>query len=207
LRSNLLCKLSGLLCKLSGLLCKLSGRLCKLSENIDLENTRPVFCFTNSPVTQTEILDSINQLQPKKSSDLNGISMFFLKKVMNSILKPFHHIVLSSLSTGVVPTQLKIAKVIPIFKSGDQSALDNYRSISLLSNFTKILEKVVGNRLTSYPENNELLSPSQFGFRKGRSTMHPLVHFINTVSTAPNKKHHSIAIFCDPSTRWTIKSC
>jgi hypothetical protein len=166
-------------------------------ENIDLENNRPVFCFTNSPVTQTEILDSINQLQPKKSSDLNGISMFFLKKVMNSILKPFHHIVLSSLSTGVVPTQLKIAKVIPIFKSGDQSALDNYRPISLLSNFSKILEKVVGNRLTSYLENNELLSPSQFGFRKGRSTMHPLVHFMNTVSTALNKKHHSIAIFCD----------
>jgi hypothetical protein len=116
---------------------------------------------------------------------------------MNSILKPFHHIVLSSLSTGVVPSQLKIAKVIPIFKSGDQAALDNYRPISLLSNFSKILEKVVGNRLTSYLENNELLSPSQFGFRKGRSTMHPLVHFMNTVSTALNKKHHSIAIFCD----------
>jgi sarcosine oxidase/L-pipecolate oxidase len=156
---------------------------------------REHICKTMQKFLQVHL--DLEQLQPKKSLDFNGISMFFLKKVMNSILKPFHHIVLSSLSTGVVPSQLKIAKIIPIFKSGDQAALDNYRPISLLSNFSKILEKVVGNRLTSYLENNELLSPSQFGFRKGRSTMHPLVHFMNTVSTALNKKHHSIAIFCD----------
>jgi hypothetical protein len=106
-------------------------------------------------------------------------------------------VILLSLSSGIVPTQLKIAKGIPIFKSGDQTAMDNYRPISLLSNFSKILEKVVGNRLTSYLESNELLSPSQFGFRKERSTMHPLVHFMNTVSSALNKKHHTIAIFCD----------
>ncbi len=56
---------------------------------------------------------------------------------------------------------------------------------------------MVGNGLTTHLENNELLSPSQFGFRKGRSTVHPLVHFMNSVSTALNKKHHSIAIFCD----------
>ena len=114
--------------------------------------------------------------------------MFFLKKVINSIIKPFHHIVHLSLLTGIVPSQLKIAKVVPIFKSGDQTLLDNYRPISLLSNFSKILEKVVGNRLTTHLENNELLSPSQFGFRKGRSTVHPLVHFMNSVSTALNKK-------------------
>jgi hypothetical protein len=166
-------------------------------ENIEQDNTIPVFCFSTSPVTQTEILDSIKQLQPKKSTDINGISMFFLKKVINSIIKPFHHIVHLSLLTGIVPSQLKIAKVVPIFKSGDQTLLDNYRPISLLSNFSKILEKVVGNCLTTHLENNELLSPSQFGFRKGRSTVHPLVHFMNSVSTALNKKHHSIAIFCD----------
>lgn len=162
-----------------------------------MDNNGPVFSFADNPVTHAEILESIKQLQPKKSSDFNGISMFFLKKVINSILKPFHHIVLLSLSTGIVPSQLKIAKVIPIFKSGDHTVMDNYRPISLLSNFSKILEKVVGNRLTSYLEDNELLSPSQYGFRKGRSTMHPLVHFMNSVSTALNKKHHAIAIFCD----------
>jgi hypothetical protein len=102
-----------------------------------------------------------------------------------------------SLSSGTVPSQLKIAKVIPIFKSGDHSVLDNYRPILLLSNFSKILEKLVSNRLTKFIEENNLFNPAQYGFWKSRSTVHPLVHFMNTVSEALNKKHHVISIFCD----------
>ena len=75
--------------------------------------------------------------------------------------------------------------------------MDNYRPISLLSNFSKIYEKIMSNRLTSYIEENELFTNCQYGFRKDHSTVHPLVHFMNTVSTALNKKHHVIAIFCD----------
>jgi len=83
---------------------------------------------------------------------------------------------------------LKIAKVVPIFKSGDPTLMDNYRPISLLNNFSKIFEKVMANRLTSYIEENNLFSPSQYGFRKSHSTIHPLVQFLNTVSSALNKK-------------------
>jgi len=86
---------------------------------------------------------------------------------------------------------------VPIFKSGDSTLMDNYRPISLLNNFSKIYEKVMANRLTSYIEENNLFSPSQYGFRKSHSTIHPLVQFMNSVSSALNKKHHVIAIFCD----------
>jgi hypothetical protein len=79
----------------------------------------PVFCFVNTPVSFTEIRDSVNQLQPKKLQDFNGISMFFVKKVIEPILIPLKHVFHLSLSTGTIPNQLKIAKVIPIFKSGD----------------------------------------------------------------------------------------
>ena len=104
---------------------------------------------------------------------------------------------LSIYCTGVFPSQLKIAKVVPIFKSGDPAAMDNYKPISLLNNFSKIYEKIMASRLTKYIEENGLLSPSQYGFRKNHSTMYPIVHFMNTVSSALNKKHHVIAIFCD----------
>jgi hypothetical protein len=97
----------------------------------------------------------------------------------------------------MVPVQLKIAKVVPIHKSGDKSKMDNYRPISLLSNFSKILEKIVATRLMDHLEINELLSESQFGFRKKHSTLHPLVHFMNFVTNAFNKKEHALAIFCD----------
>ncbi|MFN9908220.1 MAG: reverse transcriptase domain-containing protein, partial [bacterium] len=75
--------------------------------------------------------------------------------------------------------------------------MDNYRPISLLSIFSKILEKVVCNRLCSFLETNNILSGAQFGFRPGHSTVHPMVHFVNHLSKALNNKEHSIAIFCD----------
>ncbi len=75
--------------------------------------------------------------------------------------------------------------------------MDNYRPLSLLDNFSKILEKVVYIRLSTFVESNNLITLSQFGFMKEHSTIHPLIHFVNNVSTALNKIHHVIAIFCD----------
>ncbi len=72
---------------------------------------------------------------------------------------PLQHIINLSFETSVVPNQMKIAKGIPLFKSGDPLSMDNYRPISLLSSFSKILEKIVANRLCNYLETNNLLSP------------------------------------------------
>ena len=102
-----------------------------------------------------------------------------------------------SLATGIVPLQLKIAKIVPVFKSGNTAVMDNYRPIALLSNFSKILEKVVCLRLYSFLDSNNILSGSQFGFRQGHSTTHPMVHFLNYISNAFEKKHHVLAVFCD----------
>ena len=93
--------------------------------------------------------------------------------------------------------QFKIAKVIPIFKAGDKSQMDNYRPISLLSSFSKIMEKIVAARLIEFLDNNDILSRWQFGFRSGHSTTHPMVHFLNKISDSLNKKEHTISIFCD----------
>jgi hypothetical protein len=101
------------------------------------------------------------------------------------------------LSTGVVPFQHKIAKVIPGFKAGDRSVMDNYRPISLLNAFSKVLERVVHNRLSAYLNINNLLSNSQYGFRKEHSTIHPLTKFLNYITRAFNDREHCVAIFCD----------
>ena len=97
----------------------------------------------------------------------------------------------------MIPRQFKQSKIIPLFKSGDRSSMDNYRPIALLSTFSKILEKIVCNRLSDYLEKNELLSKSQYGFRKEHSTVHPMVHFMNKITNALENKLHTIAIFCD----------
>ena len=73
-----------------------------------------------------------------------------------------------SLNNGVVPSQFKIAKVIPIYKAGEKNSMDNYRPISLLSVFSKIMEKIVASRLLSFLDTNGILSKWQFGFRSGQ---------------------------------------
>ena len=96
-----------------------------------------------------------------------------------------------------MPQQFKIAKVIPLYKSGDKNLPDNYRPISLLSSFSKFLEKVVCTRLTIFLESNNIITSSQYGFRRNHSTIHPMVHLMNFASTALNRKEIGIAIFCD----------
>jgi len=162
-----------------------------------VDDSLPLLNFSNCPVTDSEILEAISMLLPKKSEDFNGVSMFFIKKFKNLIVSPLRHIFNRSFISAVVPLQFKIAKVIPLFKSGDRSLPDNYRPISLLSCFSKIFEKVVCISLTNFLEFNNILTPDQYGFRKSHSAVHPMVHLMNFVSRALNKKETAIAIFCD----------
>jgi len=155
------------------------------------------FSLTNIPVTLAEVQETIKLLLNKKTPDLNGISSYFIKKIDEVILVPLHHVIRLSFESGYFPNQLKIAKVVPVFKSGDRLSMDNYRPISLLPTLSKIFEKIVANRLMQFLNQNSILSQWQFGFRPRHSTLHPMVHFVNHISEALNKKHHAIAIFCD----------
>ena len=72
--------------------------------------------------------------------------------------------------TGLFPRQLKIARVKPLFKKGDQSNFSNYRPISLLPSISKIFEQVIAAQLIDYSTSNNLFCIQQFGFRPGYST-------------------------------------
>lgn len=143
------------------------------------------------PVSQPE-----SPLLPLKL-EVNNLSMFMLKTNINTVMAPLRHVFTLSLSNGVVPPKLKIAKVVPIFKSGNILNMKNFRPISLLSDFFKILEKIVYNHLIPYLENNSVLSQFQFGFGSFHSTIHPMTLLLNTLSNSLNLKKHSRDIFCD----------
>ncbi len=167
------------------------------NDDDNCSNEGPSFDLINLPISHDQIFSAIKSLQSKQSTDHNNISMAFLKKCIYQIYIPLSHIFNLSFSTGVVPLKMKIAKIVPIFKNGNEDCPDNYRPISLLCNFSKILEKIMANRLTTYLEANNIISDVQFGFRKGHSTVHPLVIFNNFISEAFNKKQHAMAVFCD----------
>ena len=74
--------------------------------------------------------------------------------------------------SGIFPKKMKIARVIPIFKKGDNQDCNNYRPISLLLNIGKLFAKLIKNRLSKFLEDNKCLFTKQFGFRNKHSTNH-----------------------------------
>ena len=87
-----------------------------------------------------------------------------------------------SIRDGKFPDRLKIAKVTPVFKSGDVSLLGNYRPISVLPTFSKILEKIMYNRVYTFLRSNTLLYAKQFGFQKNTSTEHAIIQLVNDIT-------------------------
>ena len=100
-----------------------------------------------------------------------------------------------SLKKGIFPEKLKIAKVSPIFKKGDTSILSNYRPISVLPCFLKILERIMYSRLYTYLAENNILFNKQFGFRAGHSTEQATLELIDQISDSFNDKSYFLGIF------------
>ena len=96
-------------------------------------------------------------------------------------------------------SQLKIARVIPVYKKGPRTVISNYRPISLLSVFNKILEKLMYNRLTKFLEKHEVLFSGQFGFRSNRSTSHAFLLITDKIQNAIENKLFSCGLFLDLS--------
>ena len=120
-----------------------------------------------------------------------------LKEIAPEIFVPLGHIFNLSITTGIFPKELKRSRVVPIFKSGDPTSCDNYRPISLVSSISKILEKIVASKLTAHLESNNLLYKHQYGFLKGKSTEHNLLHLTNKIGEALNDNKFCIGIFLD----------
>ncbi len=106
---------------------------------------------------------------------------------------------LLELETGIVPQNLKVARVIPIFKTGDSKEFSNYRPISILPCISKILERLVFSRLLNHLDANNILYKHQYGFRKRHSTEHALIQLVNYISSALDNKKFALGVFLDLS--------
>ena len=120
----------------------------------------------------------------------------YSSNVVSSILA---EIINLSILTGTYPTKLKMKKMIPIFKAEDNTNANNYtgRPISLLSNFNRIFEKLVYSRMESFIKQNDILSPSQYGFRKVHSTQHAILDIVSTIQKNMDKRLFSCDVFID----------
>ena len=94
---------------------------------------------------------------------------------------PLTYTINLSISQGHFPDELKLDKVIPIYKSGDKQSIEYYRSISVLSFFSKILETIVANYVLNFLDQHAILYDHQFGFRRGHSTSHAIISLVEKV--------------------------
>ena len=104
-----------------------------------------------------------------------------------------------SVNSGIFPDKLKIAKVLPLFKSGDKFDLVNFRPVSVLVAFSKIFEKIMYNRLVEYLNENKIITDSQYGFLKNKSTESAITTFTNHILKAYDKREYTIGVFLDLS--------
>lgn len=156
-------------------------------------------CFSLHPTNPTEIIEIVSNFNNKRSSGVDNIPVNIMKSSIVFIADPISKIINSSFNTGKYPDELKIAKVCPIFKSGEKSLLANYRPISVLPSFSKIFEKAASNRLTAFLEFNSILTGNQYGFRQNHSTYMALMEMYDKISTAVDNSEYAVGIFIDLS--------
>ena len=151
------------------------------------------------PTSPDEIIKITNKLKSSTSSGIDNISTKLLKTIINEIAPALSHVFNLSLLKGIVPSQLKIAKVTPVFKSNDNHIFSNYRPISILPSISKTLEKIVYNRLLDFITLNKIFSPHQYGFRPNRSTYMAINDLYCKITRDLDNQHHSLGIFLDLS--------
>ena len=136
-------------------------------------------------VSCEEVRNIIHSLK-NSSAGHDEFPTFVGKLCVDSYIEPLTFLINSSLRTGVFPSELKLARVVPIFKAGDSSALTNYRPIFVLTFFTKVFEKIVYNKLFNFISDNNIFYDHQYGFRKGRSTQQAIITLVDRITKSQN---------------------
>ena len=148
------------------------------------------------PTDEHEVLNVLNTLK-NTSNGVHEVGVACIKN--NSHIFAVHITLLynHSIKKVTFPKLLKVARVVPGYKSGPKNIIDNYRPISNLPVFSKVFEKLTLRRYLSFVDHCSLLSDSQFGFRKGRNITQAAVTLLTHVTNAYHQKSYSACFFLD----------
>ena len=151
------------------------------------------------PTSPNEIVEIALNIKISKSTGHDDISSRVVKNSIHCFVEPLCYIFNRSIYSGIVPEELKLAKIVPIHKKGDTHDMLNYRPIAILPVFTKLLEKIMYNRLYNFLQNKNILIDNQFGFRKKYSTALAIFSLTDSILKEMEKGNYSIGLFMDLS--------
>lgn len=152
-----------------------------------------------NPTDENEVKNLILSLDGKKARGIDGVDANTLKQCANEVAPVLADLINICIAQGQYPDELKVARVIPIHKSGRKDDLDNYRPISVLPMMNKIVERIIYNRLVHFLDRNKFFHHAQFGFRKGMSTRLATSEIINRMYIEMDKKRAASGLFMDLS--------
>ena len=131
------------------------------------------------PTNETDIKQVISCLK-EEAPRREGLSFKDVKCIKDFIACPLTNIVNLSFEQGVFPNELKLAIITPLYKANDPMFFNNYRPISLLSMFSKIIERIMYTSLLDFINKDKILNELQFGFRNNHSTFMTLFVLLRT---------------------------
>ena len=165
--------------------------------NLNSPLNKNIVSFKFQDVRPDLLLKHLSTLKTTKGAGPDQIPPRIIKDCAEEIVLPLCYLINQSLRTHTFPSAEKFARVTPVFKSDDKSKMDNYRPISALNVFSKLVERIVHHQLYTYLEENKLLQHQQFGFRKQRSTQHAVSLLVETIRRNADCGECTRAIYLD----------
>jgi len=150
-------------------------------------------------ILENEVLNEIKLLNASTASGLDDVPPKVVKAIANYIVKPLTYIFNLSFLTGIIPNALKIAHVTPVYKANSKEKFSNFRPISVLRCFSKVLEKLMYKRAITFLNKNNILSNNQYGLRAGHSTQQVVIELVDKISQAIERNEYTVGLFSDLS--------
>ena len=150
-------------------------------------------------ILEQDVIDLLKSLDTNKATGPDQISQMMLKQAGEAIAPSLTKLFNLSLRENKYPTLWKKAHVMPIFKKGDNSIIDNYRPVSILSCVGKLFERAVFKYVYNFLRDNNAISIKQSGFKPGDSTVYQLAHLYHIFTEALDKQKDIRVVFCDIS--------
>ena len=150
-----------------------------------------------SDIENHEIIDEITAISDKKAMGFDSIPPKIIKWAPHLFTPFLKSIFNKCLHLGYYPDTMKIARVVPIHKGGDINNVNNYRPISVLTQFNRIFERILAKRLLSFFEKNKIITRKQFGFLKNHNTEHAIVDLKEFISGNLDKGKITAVLFLD----------
>ena len=152
-----------------------------------------------TPTYEDELKQIVTALPAKASSGHENISNILLKEIINPLAHVLEEVFNKSMTTGEFPNIMKLAEVVPLYKNKEHYLESNYRPISLITTISKILEKIMYQRVYSFLQNTGQIYSNQYGFRANHSCEHAVGQAVSSIVKGLENRHYVACVLLDLS--------